>query len=283
MEDNKLYHHGVKGMQWGVRRYQRKDGSLTPLGEKHASKLNASKTAEELKAKRAKRKLEEQKAKHDIKEDKLDRANARKIASKKANAEVKAIKSKKSDEDLYDVPDDSAENERRISTGKAIAAGVLAAAGTALAIYAIKKFRDNKTESNKTTETVDNIVKEVGDSPITLTRKDFNAQKREIKAKQKQQKKEVDKTLNETDDILKRISAQNDSSYNRILELNKAPSKKDYKSFEKQFVKEYKGRASTKELKKRASEKWDIKNTFRQNSPDKRYPYWWELTPNKKK
>lgn len=29
-----LYHHGIKGMKWGRRRYQNKDGSLTPAGEK---------------------------------------------------------------------------------------------------------------------------------------------------------------------------------------------------------------------------------------------------------
>lgn len=34
MEYNELTHWGVKGMKWGVRRYQNKDGSLTPAGQK---------------------------------------------------------------------------------------------------------------------------------------------------------------------------------------------------------------------------------------------------------
>lgn len=31
-----LYHHGVQGQKWGVRRYQNADGSLTAAGKKHA-------------------------------------------------------------------------------------------------------------------------------------------------------------------------------------------------------------------------------------------------------
>lgn len=43
--DGELYHWGIKGMRWGQRRYQNKDGSLTPAGKKRYKS-----TEEELKA-----------------------------------------------------------------------------------------------------------------------------------------------------------------------------------------------------------------------------------------
>jgi hypothetical protein len=39
--DGELYHYGVKGQKWGVRRYQRKDGTLTPKGKKRLAKNEA--------------------------------------------------------------------------------------------------------------------------------------------------------------------------------------------------------------------------------------------------
>ena len=40
MSSNELTHHGIKGMRWGVRRYQNKDGTLTKAGRKKMAKLD---------------------------------------------------------------------------------------------------------------------------------------------------------------------------------------------------------------------------------------------------
>lgn len=41
--NGELHHAGIKGMKWGVRRYQNKDGSLTPAGKKRYDKWADSK------------------------------------------------------------------------------------------------------------------------------------------------------------------------------------------------------------------------------------------------
>ncbi len=35
---SELYHHGIKGQKWGVRRFQNADGSLTAAGKRRAAK-----------------------------------------------------------------------------------------------------------------------------------------------------------------------------------------------------------------------------------------------------
>lgn len=35
LRNDELYHHGVKGQRWGIRRYQNPDGSYTDAGRRH--------------------------------------------------------------------------------------------------------------------------------------------------------------------------------------------------------------------------------------------------------
>ena len=44
-----LYHHGIKGQKWGVRRFQNKDGSLTPAGKKRYDEPNVGRKTKEAK------------------------------------------------------------------------------------------------------------------------------------------------------------------------------------------------------------------------------------------
>lgn len=53
--ENELTHWGIKGMRWGVRRYQNKDGTLTTAGKKRYAKEMAKLKEEERVAKNKQR------------------------------------------------------------------------------------------------------------------------------------------------------------------------------------------------------------------------------------
>lgn len=75
---NELYHHGIIGMKWGVRRYQNLDGSLTAAGKrKYGTKTNfekvqRAKNAADPKKLKAKTKSKEKTVK-DMSDDELRR------------------------------------------------------------------------------------------------------------------------------------------------------------------------------------------------------------------
>lgn len=94
--ENELMHWGIKGMKWGVRRYQNKDGSLTPAGKKRYDKEMAKLKEEE---KIAKNKLRTQ-----AKLNKLDEKRKEIEALKSGKPVAKSTKqhSKPSVKDMSD-------------------------------------------------------------------------------------------------------------------------------------------------------------------------------------
>ena len=51
MDYNELYHHGIKGQKWGVRRFQRKDGTRTAAGKRRERENLSSMSDQELRDK----------------------------------------------------------------------------------------------------------------------------------------------------------------------------------------------------------------------------------------
>lgn len=104
MGNIELEHAGIKGMKWGQRRYQNKDGSLTLEGKKRYNAMSEdARTASSLK----KRKVETM-----------------------SNAELKKLNERKRLEQEY-----SRLNPSAVKKGLAVAGGVAAALGTVIALH----------------------------------------------------------------------------------------------------------------------------------------------------
>lgn len=93
VNSGELYHHGVKGQKWGVRRYQNADGTLTEKGKARLAKYQAKQLKEVNKAYRPILKSTQRRADSEIKKlDNLDFSDKSEKNQKKIQAQqVKTI------------------------------------------------------------------------------------------------------------------------------------------------------------------------------------------------
>lgn len=136
---DELKHSGVKGMRWGFRRYQNKDGSLTAAGRKRygSSKEEAMKARAKAKAKAEKAKAKEaKKAEKDA--DKATKKIMRKSAKDMTDEELsKAIARAKLEQEYNRM------HPEQVSRGKKIAQTLMKDVITPAAVNAGKKYLEN--------------------------------------------------------------------------------------------------------------------------------------------
>ena len=139
--NNYIKHHGIKGQKWGVRRFQNKDGSLTPAGNKrYGSKENFEKQyPEDVKKSLNKAKSGMYKAGNavnkvkDVNDVMIKNANNEQIkkdVSKMSDQELQRIVNRLNMEERYK----QVMNSRAAEEGKNNVGKVLEYAGTALAV-----------------------------------------------------------------------------------------------------------------------------------------------------
>lgn len=113
--DNELYHHGIKGQRWGIRRYQNEDGTLTAAGKSRYAK---------------------QQNRYAVKQRKENLKNRRSLSDSQLNSNIQRLQNEKRFKELTE---DDLRPAKRFCTDalKKIGSNVITSVVTGATMYAI--------------------------------------------------------------------------------------------------------------------------------------------------
>lgn len=154
--NSELYHYGIKGMKWGIRRYQNPDGSLTEAG---------------------KRRVRKQESKAIYKQRKEDHKYRNTLTDEELNARINRLEREKRYSEL-------SSRKKRNNEGSTISKAIKTAAGlttTAVAVagaayvmksglmkMAVRKVTDKTIKAGR--KTVDKMLVKHASNPVKLNK-----------------------------------------------------------------------------------------------------------------
>lgn len=206
---NELYHYGIRGMKWGVRRYQNKDGSLTPAGKKRAAKLEVEyekTTGKKLNSSSGGSSQSSKKSIKDMTDEELTKANNRmRLEKEYTENQRNYMTAKKQIAEM---------TPQQVSAGKKFVSGVgsvLVPAIKSAAQAQATKFLNKQlgkllgVDADDVSDGVDALAKEVKTMNLKKQKNELNKYFNEEKARkdreatEKKVEKEIDDFINEVD------------------------------------------------------------------------------------